>query len=134
MSEEKRYTVLAVDDQEGVLKTIDVMLHDSPFKLITATSGRAAMDQVDQEHVDVVLLDILMPEVSGITVAIQMRSHPRLKDVPIMMLTAANDYSVLRRAQKVGADDILLKPIGKKHLINKMMEVIDRRQAVTTVK
>ncbi len=128
MSEEKRYTVLAVDDQEGILKTLDVMLRESPFRLVMASSGANAIQLAAEQPIDVVLLDILMPEVSGITVAVQMQNDPHLKGVPIVMLTAANEYATLRKAVKVGADDVLLKPIGKKPLVEKLLAAIEKRQ------
>ncbi len=131
MSEHKRYTLLAVDDQEAVLRTIEVMVRDSPFALVTAKSAREALARAAEQPPDIMLLDILMPDISGIALVVQMRSDPALKDVPVVMLTAANDYALRRRAEAVGADDILLKPIGKKHLINKLLEVLARQEPAT---
>lgn len=129
MSEDKRYTVLAVDDQEGILKMLDVMLRQSPFKLVAATSGAQAIQLAAEQPIDVVLLDILMPDISGITVAVQMQNDPHLKGVPIVMLTAANEYLTLRKAEKVGVDEVLLKPVGKKTLVEKLLAAIKKRQA-----
>ncbi len=121
---EQTYTVLAVDDEPAVLRLLGAMLRDSAYRLVTATSGDDALAVALSEPVDVVLLDIMMPDVSGIAVARQMSAHPRLKDVPVVMITAASGLNLLQTAHDVSRGDVLLKPLSKNVLFYKLEEVL----------
>ena len=128
MSHNKRYLVLAVDDQVGILQMIKIILRGSQFDVITATNGEEALAQAANHAVDVVLLDIMMPDVSGVLVCGQLRATPALADVPIVMLTAVNDYALHQRAREVGANEVLLKPIGKRELTARLQALIAQRE------
>ncbi len=123
------YRLLVVDDQEGILKTIEVMLRGSPFEPVLVTSGEEAVALAMEQSFDAMLLDVLMPDISGIALCVRLRHIPHLSNVPVVMLTAANDIGLQRRAIAAGADDFLLKPIGKKALIAKLMQAVEKRQA-----
>jgi len=76
-----------------------------------------------------VLLDIMMPDLSGVTVCGYMRAMDRLRHVPIVMLTALDDYATRRKAIQAGATDLLTKPVSKQELIAKLYGVIAEQQA-----
>jgi CheY-like chemotaxis protein len=69
-----------------------------------------------------------MPEISGISLCVRLRRLPHLANVPVVVLTAANDFKQLEMARKVGADEILLKPVGKRVLIEKMRAAMEKRE------
>lgn len=123
-----RYTLLAVDDEVDILEMVQALLLRSPFDVITATGGEEALSQVNSQNVDVILLDIMMPDISGITVCGQLRASATLSNVPIVMLTALDDYPTRRRAMQSGADDLLTKPVSKAELVAKLLGVMAERE------
>jgi CheY-like chemotaxis protein len=128
MAEEKRYKALIVDDQEDILRTLELMLLRSEFDVVKASHGYDALEIAAKQGFDVILLDILMPEISGISLCVRLRRLPHLANVPVVVLTAANDFKQLEMARKVGADEILLKPVGKRVLIEKMRAAMEKRE------
>lgn len=126
---DKRYTLLVVDDDVSILEMIQAMLRGTPFRVVTASSGSQALSEADSGQPDIVLLDIMIPDVSGIAICGQLRSNTRYSQLPIVMLTALNDYPTRRQAMQAGADDLLTKPVGKNELLSKLMGVIAERGA-----
>ncbi len=128
--EGKSFTVLAVDDEEEALTLIQLMLQNTPFRIVTACSGQEALAKARSlPSIDIVLLDIMMPDLSGVTVCGYMRAMDRLRHVPIVMLTALDDYATRRKAIQAGATDLLTKPVSKQELIAKLYGVIAEQQA-----
>ena len=78
------------------------------------------------------LLDIMMPDMSGVTVCGHLRANPRLSQVPIVMLTALDDYATRRKAMKAGATDLLTKPVSKDELLAKLNGVIAEHRTGST--
>jgi CheY-like chemotaxis protein len=126
MPEPKSYRLLVVDDQPEILKTIEIMLRESPFDIVATTSGQEALEIAEQNTFDVALLDILMPDISGIALAVRLQRFPHLSNMAVVMLTAVNDRQLHRRAEMVGTDELLLKPIGKKALIERLQAAVDK--------
>lgn len=129
--EEKRYTLLAVDDEIAALKLVEMMLRDSPFEVITAQTGEEALAQAQSHPIDIVLLDIMMPDISGVTICGYLRTNPRLSNVPIVMLTALDDYATRRKAMQAGATDLITKPVAKEELLAKLNGVMAEHYAGT---
>lgn len=125
----KEYTVLVVDDEEEALKLVGVMLRNSPFKITTARNGEEALTTAQSTDVDIILLDIMMPDMSGITVCGHLRTAPHLRSIPIVMLTALDDYATRRKAIEAGATDLLTKPVAREELIAKLEGVIAEYEA-----
>jgi two-component system cell cycle response regulator len=126
---EHPYNLLVVDDELAVLKMVEVLLRDSPFRVVTATSGEEALHKANSHAVDIVLLDIMMPGISGVTVCGHLRANPKLNHVPIVMLTALDDYHTRRQAMQAGATDLMTKPVGREELIAKLNGVLAESQA-----
>ena len=122
------HRLLVVDDQQDVLKTIEIILRNSPFDAVLVDNPEKALDVAEAQHFDIVLLDILMPDMSGIALCVRLRRIPHLADVPVVMLTATNDIGLQRRAMTAGADTFLLKPIGKKALIAHLEETLTKHK------
>ncbi len=124
-----RYTLLAVDDDEDTLQLIAVMLRDSPFTMIAARSGNEALLTARNTPVDIVLLDIIMPDLSGITVCGHLRASPVLRQIPVVVLTARDDYATRRSAMRAGATDLLTKPVTREELLSKLLGVLAEHEA-----
>ena len=102
-------TVLIVDDEIMNIKLAEhVMKEESGYKLISATSGRQAIELVKKEKVDLILLDIRMPEMDGFETLQCIREID--KTVPVVFLSADRDFQIIQRAEKMGVDDYLTKP------------------------
>lgn len=109
--------VLIVDDQEANLRLLGRVLSDAGFDVMPANSGRQALERLDVEIPDVVLLDMRMPEMDGFAVLEHIRGDPRWSDIPVLFLTAAHDRDLLIRAFEAGAVDYLTKPFVSEELI-----------------
>ncbi len=104
-------TILIVDDQEIGRITLEGMLLPLGYDLHFAASGREALALLDSVQPDVVLLDVMMPEMDGFTVCRRIRGTPRWRDVPVILVTALDDRDSRVRGLEAGADDFLSKPV-----------------------
>ena len=109
-------TVLAVDDQPTNLKLLDAVLTPRGHRVLTAQSGAEALSLLETEDVDIVLLDILMPEMDGHEVCRRIRSDPATEFLPVVMITASGSEQRLT-ALEAGADDFVTKPFDKSELL-----------------
>jgi len=112
-------TVLVVDDNAQNLELLQVYMEALPdVRTISATNGLEALEQVAQHHPDLILLDIMMPKMSGFEVCKQLKSNPETRDIVVVMVTALNETGDVERASECGTDDYLTKPIDRHALIN----------------
>lgn len=111
------YKVLIVDDVISNVLLLKVLLTNEKFKIVTANNGRQALEQVETEKPDLVLLDVMMPDISGFEVAQQMKSNPEMTDIPIIFLTALNSTADIVKGFQVGGNDFISKPFNKEELI-----------------
>jgi adenylate cyclase len=109
-------TVLAVDDQPTNLRLLDAVLTPRGHRVITASSGAEALALLETEDVDLVLLDIVMPEMDGHEVCRRIRSTPATEFLPVVMITASGSEQRLA-ALESGADDFVTKPFDKSELL-----------------
>ena len=111
-------TVLLVEDNPQNLELLEVYMEDIPeVRVITAANGLEAMDLVAAESPDVVLLDIMMPRMSGFEVCKRIKSNPTTRDIVVVMVTALSETGDIERAAECGADDYLSKPIDRHALV-----------------
>ncbi len=111
-------TVLLVDDNAQNLELLEVYMEDLPeVHVVKATNGLEAMTQVAEQSPDVVLLDIMMPKMSGFEVCKRIKGDPKTRDIAVVMVTALNEPGDIERAAECGTDDYLAKPIDRKALI-----------------
>ena len=111
-------TVLLVDDNAQNLELLEIYMEDLPdVRVVTAKNGLEAMEVVARESPDVVLLDIMMPKMSGFEVCKRIKSNPKTRDILIVMVTALNETGDIERAAECGTDDYLSKPIDRKALV-----------------
>jgi signal transduction histidine kinase len=107
----KKSTILVVDDDKHVRETIKFLLSAEGYNLAFAASGQEALEKAAELIPDLMLLDVLMPGIDGFEVCRRLRADPHLAELPIVMVTALNDRSSRLRGIKVGADDIISKPV-----------------------
>ena len=112
-------TVLLVDDNAQNLELLEVYMEDLPeVRVVTATNGLEAIAKVAEESPDLLLLDIMMPKMSGFEVCKRLKADPKTRDIAIVMVTALNEAGDIERAAESGADDYLSKPVDRKALVD----------------
>lgn len=111
------YKILIVDDVMSNVLLLKVLLINEKFAIATASNGRQALEQVEKENPDLVLLDVMMPDMSGFEVAQHLKSNPNTADIPIIFLTALNSTADIVKGFQVGANDFISKPFNKEELI-----------------
>lgn len=102
--------ILIVEDEESLLKLESILLSSRGYEVTLAASGRTALDILAQEQVDLVLLDIMLPEVDGYEVCRQIKNNPATAHVPVIMLTAKKSREDMARSEEAGADWYITKP------------------------
>lgn len=111
------YKILIVDDVMSNVLLLKVLLTNEKFAIATASNGRQALEQVEKENPDLVLLDVMMPDMSGFEVAQHLKSNPNTADIPIIFLTALNSTADIVKGFQVGANGFISKPFNKEELI-----------------
>lgn len=117
-----RRRVLVVDDDALTIEILRTILDLEDFDVRTATDGAAALAAIEAERPDVVVLDVMMPNMSGLEVCERLRAEPETKDLPIILLTARDGEADRRDGLASGADAYLTKPFSPLKLI----EIITR--------
>lgn len=103
--------LLIVDDETHNRNLLEVMLSSDGYELFTAASGEEALAVVEEHHPDLILLDIMMPEMNGFQVTTMLKADPKTEHIPIIILSAIDDRGAMERGLKVGAVAFLTKPI-----------------------
>lgn len=116
--------ILVVDDIPANVKLLEARLMAEYFDILTASNGRDALDICDRTQVDVILLDIMMPEMDGFEVCERLKSNPRTAHIPVVMVTALDQPSDRVRGLKAGADDFLTKPVNDLQLISRVKSLV----------
>ncbi len=112
--------ILVVDDIPANVKLLEARLRAEYFEVLTADSGQAAIDVCEQEHVDVVLLDVMMPGMDGFEACRRIKSNPQTQDLPVVMVTALDQASDKLTGLEAGADDFLTKPVDDIALVTRV--------------
>jgi two-component system KDP operon response regulator KdpE len=115
--------VLAADDEAGILKLIKLELSTQGFRVVTAEDGETALRLLDEHRPEIVLLDIVMPDMDGITVMQTMKDR---RNVPVILLTAKGNDSDKVQGLEAGADDYLAKPFSPDELTARVRAVLRR--------
>jgi two-component system alkaline phosphatase synthesis response regulator PhoP/two-component system response regulator VicR len=109
--------ILAVDDEKHIVRLVQVNLERQGYEVVTANDGKEALQKVEEEHPDLVVLDVMMPYMDGFEVLQNLRRNAATRDIPVIMLTAkAQDADVFKGWQS-GVDCYLTKPFNPMELI-----------------
>lgn len=119
-----RRRVLVVDDEPYIGRIIQLKLEAGPYDVEFVHDGRTALDLLRKEEpVDLILLDIMMPHMSGFDVLSELRALPHRSETPVIMLTAKGQETDRERAAALGASDFLTKPFSPKKLLARIDEI-----------
>ncbi|MGP3774257.1 response regulator [Streptomyces sp. SDT5-1] len=117
--------VLVVDDNKVIRQLIRVNLELEGFEVVTAADGAECLDVIDQVGPDVVTLDVVMPRLDGLRTAARLRSDPRTRDLPIVVVSACTQYEV-ESGLEVGVDAFLAKPFEPGELVRVVRQLSER--------
>ncbi len=116
--------VLVVDDIAANVRLLESRLQAEYFDVRTALSGREALDVAERERVDLVLLDVMMPDMTGFDVCAQLKANPRTAHVPVVMVTSLDNSEDRVKGLECGADDFLTKPVGHVALLTRVKNLL----------
>jgi CheY-like chemotaxis protein len=116
--------ILIADDNEPNVELLEAYLSDLDCEIEVAVDGRDTLDKVAAFHPDLILLDIMMPKLSGFEVCKQLKSDKATSDIMILMVTALNELGDIERAVEAGTDDFLSKPVNKLELLKRVENML----------
>jgi two-component system, OmpR family, alkaline phosphatase synthesis response regulator PhoP len=118
-------SILLVDDNEQNLELMQAFLDDLPCKVQTASDGIEAMEMIEKHCPDLLILDVMMPRMSGFEVCQKVKAQPSTRDTVIIMVTALNEVSDYERAVECGTNDFITKPVNKLELITRVRTLLE---------
>src|SRR5450631_3625036 len=119
--------ILIVDDDEDILLIVQTILASAGYSAITAHNGREGVDVALEVRPDLILLDVMMPELSGWEVCTTLKNAPETRQIPIAMLTVKSEIRDLITGMQVGADDYITKPFTRRKLLSTVRKLLDER-------
>jgi adenylate cyclase len=128
-----RPLILVVDDYPENLDIVRVRMEARGYDVVTAADGQEALDKAYQVEPDIILLDVVMPVLDGISVAKRLKSDPRMRTIPIVLLTAKSDSQDLVEGLEAGADDYLTKPFDHAALVARVRSLLRVKSLYDTV-
>jgi two-component system cell cycle response regulator len=117
-------TVLIVDDNAQNVELLQAFLEALPVKIVTAYDGIEALEKVREHNPDLILLDIMMPRMSGFQVCKRIKGDPQTKDIQVLMVTALNELGDIEQASECGTDDFVSKPVNKFELLTRVKSLL----------
>jgi two-component system cell cycle response regulator len=116
--------VLVVDDNPQNVELLLAFLEELPVKVVTAVDGVDALEKVELHKPDLLLLDVMMPRMSGFQVCRKLKSDERTRDIQVLMVTALNELGDIEQASECGTDDFVSKPVNKFELLTRVRSLL----------
>lgn len=117
-------TVMVVDDNPQNVELLTAFLESLPVKIVTASDGAEALEKVQEHNPDLILLDIMMPRMSGFQVCRKLKSDTKTRDIQILIVTALNELGDIEQASECGTDDFVSKPVNKFELLTRVKSLL----------
>jgi CheY-like chemotaxis protein len=124
------WSVLVVDDEPLTQDLLRLMLEPAGFRVTGAEHGLEALQKIQQSKPDIMILDVMMPHMDGITVCRKVRSNPETADLPIVMLSGKTHLNAVEEGIEAGANRYLAKPMSRNDLIQNLREVLAETSGV----
>ena len=116
--------ILVIDDEEDIVKTISFRLNSLGYEVITAENGFDGFEKAQREKPNLILLDVMMPEIDGFEVLRRLRSDQATKYTPVIMLTGKGESESLFKAYNLGSTDYIIKPFKMQELLDSVKRYI----------
>ncbi|MEM9410413.1 MAG: response regulator [Planctomycetota bacterium] len=119
------HRILIADDNQPNCELLEAYLDSIPCEIDFAEDGQQTLEKVESFKPDLILLDVMMPKLSGFEVCQQIKEHTENKNIMILMVTALNELGDIERAIEAGTNDFLSKPVNKVELIKRVQNMLD---------
>ena len=119
--------ILIVDDEQSIVRLVEVTLSKKGYDTITATDGREALAKVDSDHPDLVIMDVMMPHIDGFEAIKILKEKEATRDIPVIMLTAKRHDADLIHGLEAGAVSYLTKPFAPNELVTIVERILAER-------
>ncbi|HUG93894.1 MAG TPA: response regulator [Planctomycetaceae bacterium] len=116
--------ILIADDNQQNCELLEAYLSDEVYEIAMARDGRETLEKVRSWHPDLILLDIMMPKLSGYEVCQELKDDKATRDVPILIVTALNEQGDIEKAVEAGCDDFLSKPVNQLELKTRVRSLL----------
>lgn len=116
--------ILIVEDEPDIMEVVRIALARNPYQIELASTGEEALEKTAKNTPDLVLLDIMLPGISGLEVCRQLKSNPKTQDIHIIILTAKAQRRDIRAGYEAGCDDYIVKPFNTIALIEKVKHIL----------
>jgi DNA-binding response OmpR family regulator len=126
--------ILVVDDEPSNFDVIETFLFEQDYQLHYASSGKYALESLDSLQPDLILLDVMMPEIDGIEVCRRLKAMPQWANVPIIMVTALSSKEDLAKCLNAGADDFIGKPVNSFELRARVQSMLRIKRQYDEIK
>jgi two-component system alkaline phosphatase synthesis response regulator PhoP len=117
-------SILVADDNDNIREALASLLEDEGFKIWTAKDGAETLKQVREVRPDLLLLDIMMPEINGYDVCHTIKNDPELKKIYVIILTAKGQVAEQERGKEVGADEFVIKPFSPREILIRIKNIL----------
>ena len=118
-------TILLVDDNAQNLELMQAFLEELPCTIQTASDGIEAIEKIERNAPHLLILDVMMPRMSGFEVCQKVKSQPSTRDIIVIMVTALNEVSDYERAVECGTDEFITKPVNKLELLTRVRTLLE---------
>lgn len=123
------FRILVVEDDRGTRRLTEDVLLDAGYEPITASNGLEALDIMERKHIDLIVLDVMMPEMDGFELLQQLRCNGF--DLPVLIVTAKQALPDKKQGLRLGADDYMVKPVDEEEMLLRISALLRRAQAIT---
>jgi DNA-binding response OmpR family regulator len=126
MMEEENPTILIVEDEPGTVEMYRIILEVEGYRVRVAYTNFSAIEELEKEKPDLVLLDVVMRDSSGLDVCTHIRESPELADIPVVIVSNLGSQEHIKEGLEAGADDYLSKPVSQHELLEAIREGLEK--------
>ncbi len=118
--------VLVVDDEPNIILSLDFLIRKAGYELYIARNGQEALHTAQEHKPQIIVLDIMMPDIDGFEVCKRIKANPDTSEARIIFLSAKSKIEDVKKGMELGADDYITKPFSTKHLMEKIKEIAEK--------
>lgn len=133
-ADEEKPLILLVEDEEIDAKIVENVLKDTPWQVETAWTGGEALSRILSDRIDLVLLDILLPDMTGFDICQRLKEMDKSNDTPIIIVTCLHDLESRITGVELGADDFLVKPVHRQELIARIKALLEKKRKLNKLR
>lgn len=124
MKAEHKKKILIVDDDENIIQTLKMRLEVNGYRIVTASNGAEGIEKSEQENPDLILLNVMMPQLDGIMTTLKLKGIFKTQSIPIIIMTGIKEKDNMVLARHVGASDYITKPFESVELLKKINKLL----------